>query len=183
MIAGLADVVRGHGLERLHHVGVEIPGAGDEVFLVGVLPCQRVRDEVAAVVQIAALDKVVLVGLPAGRMDVGDILPLARRHEFLSKACLRSPAASQIIKVAVRLVGFGGHFFIREHRLAAVDLDIAFAAVGRDVVRRQVPLVHGFRAEPAAGPKQFAARADRHDQRQDDQHNAGNAQRQCAFSG
>ena len=68
MVAGLLDVVGHHVFKRQHALDIHVARAGDQVSLVGVLAGQLKADQVAAVVQIAAVYEVVFGILPAGRV-------------------------------------------------------------------------------------------------------------------
>ena len=61
----------------------------------------------AAVVEQATVDKVVLGALPARGLYGADLTPLLGGHEVAAKACGRRTASSQRVKRGVLLEGFG----------------------------------------------------------------------------
>ena len=77
MVARVADVAENLLLKRQHARFVEIARAGEEIFAVGVFAAERPGDEVAAVVEALARNKVVALLVPTGRMDARDIAALS----------------------------------------------------------------------------------------------------------
>lgn len=60
-------------LEGQHALGVHVARAGDEVELVGALAGELVANEMAAIVEVSAIDQVVIAyGVPAGGLDHTD---------------------------------------------------------------------------------------------------------------
>ena len=130
VVACFLDIVRHQVLKGEHPLHVQVAGAGDEVFLVGVLPGQLEADKVAAVVQGASIHKAVLRLDPAGGVHTADALPGLGGHQILTDAGVGRAAAAQGIQGAVRLKGFPGKILQRELRLVAVQLHIGLPRVG-----------------------------------------------------
>ena len=80
------DVVEDLLFKRQHARFVEIARAGEEILAIGVLAAERPGDEVAAVVEALAWNKVVALLVPTGRMDTRDIAALTLTERFGSYA-------------------------------------------------------------------------------------------------
>lgn len=65
VVARFLDVVGGEIFERQHSSDVQVAGAGDQVLLVGIFARKLKADQVAAVIQILSVYKVVLRDFPA----------------------------------------------------------------------------------------------------------------------
>ena len=77
VVARLADVAENLLLKRQHACLVEITRAGEEILAVGVFAAERPGDEMAAVVEALARNKVVALLAPSSGMDTRDIAALA----------------------------------------------------------------------------------------------------------
>lgn len=64
MIIRLFDVISNHALKREHSFDIEVSRAGYEVFFVCVLSGQLISDKMAAVIQIIAINALILDGMP-----------------------------------------------------------------------------------------------------------------------
>ena len=69
MVARVVDVVEDLLFKRQHARFVEIARAGEEILAIGVLAAERPGDEVAAVVEALAWNKVVALLVPTGGVD------------------------------------------------------------------------------------------------------------------
>ena len=107
VVAGGLDVVGHLVFKGEHPLGVQVPGASDEVALVGVLPRQLEADEVAAVVEVLPVHPVIADGVPAGGLHLADLPPLLGGHEFRAEVGIRHPAPAQGIQGGVVLKGLG----------------------------------------------------------------------------
>ena len=114
MVPRLLDVVRHHVLKGQHPIYIHIPGAGNQVFLVGVLPGELVADQMAAVVEVLPVHAVILHCLPACGLDRADGAPLLGGHQVRAYAGLGHAAASQPVQRAVGLIGLAGQLLLRE---------------------------------------------------------------------
>ena len=99
MIARTADI-RGHLiLIREHTFRIQITRACDEIFHLGVLPCQLPADQMTAVEEVTAvINKVIFLDLPPGRFDGADRSAFPLGHRFRSDTGSRPSAATQLIK-------------------------------------------------------------------------------------
>lgn len=77
MVARVADVAEDLLFKRQHACLVEIACTGEEILAVGVFTAERPSDEVAAVVEALARNKVVALLVPTGGVDTRDIAALA----------------------------------------------------------------------------------------------------------
>lgn len=135
VVVGLLDVVGHLVLEGEHPLDVEVAGARDEVALVGVLAGELVSDEVAAVVEVRAVDEVVLGDLPARGLDLADGAALLGRHGLFAHEGGVGAAAAEVVEGCVVLEGLILCFLlVGERGLASVDLDVRLAFVGRELV-------------------------------------------------
>ena len=150
MVAGLPDVIRHQVLKRQHALHVEIPRARDQVAFVGVFTGQLVADQVAAVVQVFAVNKVILDRLPAGRLDLPDRAALLCRHQVGGDAGVRRAAPAEQVERRVFLERGGSIIRFCEIRLVTVDLDIGRAAVSRHTLQRD----RGLRLQHRAARQQ-----------------------------
>ena len=134
MVAGGGHIIRHLVFKGQHTVHIHIPGAGDEVFLIGVFAGELETDEVAAVIQALAVHEIVLVLHPAGGLHLADALPFLRGHQVHADAGLCDSAAAQAVQVAVIFIGIGGVFVLGEGGLVPVDDGVgAGTVVVRDV--------------------------------------------------
>ena len=126
MVVGLLHIVGHQVLKGQHPVHVHVPGAGDEVLLVGVLAGELEADQVAAVVQILP---VILHIDPAAGLHRTDALPVLGGHEIGPHAGVGHPAPAQRVQVAVGLKGVGGVVVLCKVRNIVIDRHIGIAAV------------------------------------------------------
>src|SRR5699024_11369386 len=90
-------------LKRQHPLSVHISCSRDEVFLIGILTCELVSDQVAAVVHISAVLIVILLILPSCRRHLTAALPLFRWHGLFPDAGFRPAAPAELIQLAIVL--------------------------------------------------------------------------------
>ena len=129
MIPGGGHIVRHLIFKGQHPLHVHIPGAGDEIFFVGVFTGKLKADEVTAVIEVPVVHKIILVLHPAGGLHLADALPLFCGHQVHADAGLRDAAAAQAVQLAVILIGIGGVFLLRKGRLIPVDDGVSAGAV------------------------------------------------------
>ena len=108
MVAGLLHVVGHHVFKGEHPRNVQVPGASNQVLLVGVFRRQLIADEVAAVVQVLAVYAVILHRLPAGGLYLANLRPLLRGHGVQPHAGHGGAAPPQLVQLAVFLKAGGG---------------------------------------------------------------------------
>ena len=70
MIPGGGHIVRHLIFKGQHPLHVHIPGAGDEIFFVGVFTGKLKADEVTAVIEVPVVHKIILVLHPAGGLHL-----------------------------------------------------------------------------------------------------------------
>lgn len=153
VVARVPHVVGDGVLDGEHLLGVHPPGAGDEVPLVGVLGGELPADEVAAVVEVAALDQVVVARrLPTGRFHHADgaaLLSLCR-HGLGADDGRRRTAAAELVERGVFLVtgvGSRGRELILRERRPIRRLRGEPLGLGRALRR-----LSGGRARPGGAP-------------------------------
>ena len=132
VVVRLLHVVGHQVLKRQHAVHVHVPGAGDQVALVGVLAGELEADQVAAVIEVLA---VVLHIDPAGGGHRADALPVLGGHQLRPHAGPGRAAAAQPVQLAVGLKGLGGVLVLGEKGLVAVDGHIGLADIGGNLVQ------------------------------------------------
>ena len=122
MVARVVDVVKNLLLKRQHARLVEIARAGEEILAIGIFAAERPGDEVAAVVEALAWNKVVALLVPTGGMDTRDITALALAERFGPYAGERFAGTAQAVEFRELLKAalFGGPFvFIERERRRA----------------------------------------------------------------
>ena len=98
MIPGIQDIINDLDLKGKHAVDVHIPGSGDQVKFVVVLTRERVGYEVAPVIKILVLYKIVIsYRVPPGRLDHADFPAFFSRHKLTSKAGHVRTASAQSV--------------------------------------------------------------------------------------
>ena len=138
MIVRLLDVVRHQVFKGQHPLHIEIPSAGDEIFLVGVLPRQLIADQVAAVVEVLSIHTVVFHRVPAGGFHLADVAPVLRGHQVRAHIGVRRAAPAQSVQRAVRLKrGRGGPVLLGKGGLVAVQDHIGLPGIGRHILQRE----------------------------------------------
>ena len=135
MVSCLLDIVRYHVFKGKHTLHIHIPGAGDEIFFIGVLAGQLVPDQVTAVIEILA---VVLLVDPPGGGDAADALPVLRGHQVRADIGKSRAAAAQQVQRAVGLERVGAHILLGEVGLVVVENHIGAVAVGGKILQRGV---------------------------------------------
>ena len=80
MVICFLYIVGNHILEREHSLYIEVSGAGNEVLLVGILPCELIPQQMATVVQVLAADEIVFDGVSAGRLHLANFAPVLGGH-------------------------------------------------------------------------------------------------------
>ena len=150
--------VVGHQIFKGEHpLHIQVPGAGNQVLLVGVLPGELEPDEVAAVVEVAPVHQlgVVLGGLPAGGFYAADGLPVLGGHGVQPHAGIGRAAPAQGIQGAVLLKALGGlvQLLLGEARLVVAEYHIGLAGEGRQVLQGEGGLGPPGRS-PAGGQEQ-----------------------------
>ena len=130
VVLRLLDVIRRHVFKGEHSLHIQVSGAGDQIVLVGVFPCQLEADEMTPVVQIAAVHKVVFRGLPSRGVHLADAFPVLGGHQVLPDAGGGGAASAQGIQGTVFLEGLGRQLLRGKIRLVAVELHIGKSLVG-----------------------------------------------------
>ena len=122
MVACVVDVVEDLLFKRQHARFVEIARAGEEILAIGVFAAERPGDEVAAVVEALARNKVVALLVPSGGVDARDVAALALTERFGAHTGERFAGAAQAVEFGELLKAalFGGAlvFIERERRCA-----------------------------------------------------------------
>lgn len=110
MVTRIADVAENLLFKRQHARLVEITRAGEEILAVGVFAAERPGDEVAAVVEALARNKVVALLVPTGRMDARDIAALSLSERLGAYAGERLASATQAVELGefLKAALFGG---------------------------------------------------------------------------
>jgi len=134
VVVRLLYIVRHQIFKGQHPVHIHIAGAGDEIFLVGVLSGELKADQVTAVVQVLP---VVLPVDPAGGCDGTDALPVLCGHQILSHVGIGYAAAAQSVQLTVRLKGHRGHVLLRKIRLVAIDGHVGLPGPGGNSLQRK----------------------------------------------
>ena len=143
VVAGLPDV-RGHLVFKGQHpLYIQIPGAGDEVLLIGVFPRQLVADEVAAVVEVLAVHAVIFGQLPAAGLYLADGAPVLRGHQVPAHAGVGGAAAAQGVQGAVRFKRGPIQLAGVKVRLAAAHLRPGTAGIGGEGLLRGLGSIRG----------------------------------------
>ena len=138
MVVRLLHIVRHQILKWQHAVHVEVAGSGDEIFLVGVLPCRLIADQVAAVVEILSVHAVVFDRVPAGGLHLADLSPVLRGHQVRAHIGIRRAAAAQGIQRAVGFKGRGRRpVLLRKGGLIVVQDHVGLPGVSRHIVQRK----------------------------------------------
>ena len=82
VISGAAYIIRHLIFIGKHAFHVHIPGAGDEIALIGVLPGELKSDDVTSVVQIVVLDEIVISDqMPSAGMNGADGFSFVCGHQ------------------------------------------------------------------------------------------------------
>ena len=126
VVVRLLYVVGHQVLKGQHAVHVHVPGAGDQVALVGVLAGELEADQVAAVIEVLP---VILHVDPAAGLHRADALPVLGGHEIGPHAGVGHPAPAQRVQFAVGLKGVGGIVVLCKVRNIVIDRHIGIAAV------------------------------------------------------
>ena len=121
VVVRLLDVVCHHILEGEHPFNVQIPSAGDQVLLVGILTGKLIAEQMTAVIEVLSIHTVVLDCMPAGRLDLADTSALLRRHDVLPYAGIGDTTAPQRVQGAVAFKRCGGEVISREVGDIVVD--------------------------------------------------------------
>ena len=103
-VAGRLDVAGHLVLEGQHALDVQVTGPRDEVPLVGVLGGELVADQVAAIIEVAVGNEVVVAdGVPSGRLDHADTPPLLGGHRLTGDDRHGAAAPAEGIKRGIGL--------------------------------------------------------------------------------
>ena len=129
MVIRFMYIIRDHIFKGQHPFCIHIPRARDQVLLIGILPGELEPDQMAPVIEPAAVHIVIILILPAGRFYGTDIPALFCRHGLLAHTGFRRTAAPKFIKLAVFLKGLRRQFIILKLRLVVIDLHIGVSAV------------------------------------------------------
>ena len=133
MMARLFNILSHLVLDRLHFL-IQIVGAGDQVLWIGVLAGKPVGDQMTAVIEIFASDKIVFYGMPAGGFDHANRSPLLRRDCFRSDTGVCHAASAQTVQ---RTVAFKRCFRpLCNKGLIVIDNIVRQVLIGRD--RRRI---------------------------------------------
>ena len=116
VVARVVDVAEDLLFKRQHARLVEVARAGEEIFAIGVLAAERPGDEVAAVVEALAWNKVVALLVPTGRMDARDIAALSLSERLGAYAGERLASAAQAVELGefLKAALFGGALVLVE---------------------------------------------------------------------
>ncbi len=108
MIFCLFYIICDHVFKRQHSVHIQIPGAGNQVFLIGIFSGELKTDQMTPVVQIFSVYIIVFCILPSGRLHLTDALTLFCRHEVHSDSGACSTASAQPVQFTVKFIGLSG---------------------------------------------------------------------------
>ena len=125
-------IVRHQILKGQHTIDIQIAGACDQVFLIGILGGQLIADQVAAVVQIFSIYEIIFGHLPARWLHLADGAALFCRHQVRSNTGIRCTTAAKFIQVTVIFKRFTGQIRLCKIRDIAVYNCIRFSRVGRN---------------------------------------------------
>ncbi len=134
MIAGLPDVVQDFHFKGQHPFCVHVPGAGDEVLRVRILPRQAPGQQVTAIVQLAAFDEVIAFLVPAGWVDHGNVLAVVIRQKLRTEDRISLYRAAEFVQPLKFLVGGGAQIHVGEGRDALIDFHIRRTEICRYVL-------------------------------------------------
>ena len=163
MLVRLLYIVGHQVFKGEHPLDVQIPGAGDEVLGVGVLPRQLKADKVAAVVQRLAVHKVIFHALPARGLYRADLPPGLGGHQLPADVGVSRAAAAQAVQLAVCFKRLCGQLVLGKKWLVVVDGDVSLAGIGGDVVQGDGP---ASRIAPVSGQSALAGGQGQHQGKQ-----------------
>ena len=121
MIAGFLNIVCHHILKGQHTIHIHITGAGDQISLVGIFARQLEADQMAPVVEIFTIHKIILGSDPAGGFYLADIAPVFRRHQISANAGHGIGASVQRIQIFIIFIAFGGYILLGKQRDVAIE--------------------------------------------------------------
>ena len=124
MVSSLVHIVCYHVLEGQHPLNIHVPGPSNQVPLVGILTGQLEANQVAAVIQVAAVHQVsvVLVDPPRG-LHFADTFPVLGRHQLLAHIGIGHAAAAKAVQLRVGLKSLRGQVSLRKLRDVAIEGD------------------------------------------------------------
>ena len=124
MVPGFFYIVGCQVFERQHSLNIQISCSGDQVLLICILRRQLVSDQMAAVIHIFSIHEVILLIVPARRLDLPDRAAFFRRHRIRTYRSVCHAASSQRIEVTVALKGDIREIALRKIRNISIDRNI-----------------------------------------------------------
>ena len=84
MVACFFDVISHHIFKRQHPVHIHVSRTGDQILFVGIFRCQLIADQMAAIMKIFAVYKIVFYCMPAARFYFSNRTAFFRWHQIFS---------------------------------------------------------------------------------------------------
>lgn len=135
MVACFLNKVRHHILKGQHALGIQIPGAGDQILLIGILAGKLKTDQMTAVIQRLSVHKIVSILHPTRRFYVADAASVLCGHKILANTGLHIGTTPQSVQIVIGLIGRSlPHLLLSKQRYIVVDNYIGRAGIGRDIV-------------------------------------------------
>ena len=114
-MASATDIIQHLKFKGLHPFRIQVAGTGDEIFLVGIFPCQGISNEMAAVVEVISFHQFMIINqLPTAGMNFPDGAPLLTGHSLGTYVSISCSAPSQGIQLAVLFKHFRRKIFLSE---------------------------------------------------------------------
>ena len=120
-----------------HSFCIHIPGSCDQILCVGILAAEHISNQMAAIIQIFAIYKIVFYRMPAGGFYHTDGSSLLGGHDLLTYTGIRYTAAAQSIQRTVLLKSLRCIVRLGKSRHILVNFYGCLAAVCRYFVHRQ----------------------------------------------
>ena len=136
MVACFLDIICHHIFKRQHAFHVHKTGTCNQVALVGIFSGKLKTDQMAAVIKIFTVNKIVLYRLPSGRFYLTDTPPFLRGHQILPNTCHRISTAVQAIQRGIVFIGSDCEITLGKRWLIIINNRIRRAGKSRNVFHR-----------------------------------------------
>ena len=108
-------------LDSEHSLNVEITSSGNQISLVSVDSAEGIRDQMAPVVEIQAVNEIIFYSVPPGRSDHSDRFALLGGQNRRTDTAYRTPRAAELIQLAELVKFFCANLLLRKIRNVIID--------------------------------------------------------------
>ena len=132
MVVCFLYIVGNHIFKWQHSRNIQITSARDKIPCICIFSRKLIAQQMAAIIQVFAINAVILYGMPSCWFYLTDRTPLLGRHNILTHASVCHAAAPQFVQLGVELVRICSHVAICEEWDIVVNRYIWISTVSRN---------------------------------------------------